>query len=81
MVESQGDMADGSGLEEEAILTSEFASVAIRVDLSANGPRLLIRDLYTGRETYLDPMELSSLTAIESHALLDNYVVPPENRN
>ena len=80
-MEFQDDIPGGSGLEEEAVLTSEFASVAVRVDRGANGPRLLIRDLFTGLETYLDPMEVASLTTIESHTLLDNYVIPPENRS
>jgi hypothetical protein len=67
------------GLELEAVLTNEFASVAIRVDRSANGPRLKIIDLFTGREIYLDPMEVASLTAIESHTSLDSYVVLPND--
>jgi hypothetical protein len=40
---------------------NEFAAVEIASDNSANGPRLLIRDLQTGREIYLDPLELAAL--------------------
>ncbi len=36
-----------------SLLANEFASVAIRVDRSANGPRLKITDLLTG--TYWTP--------------------------
>jgi hypothetical protein len=42
-------------------LISEFAAVEITRDDRGNGPRLMIRDLHTGRETYLDPLELAAL--------------------
>ena len=46
------------------IFRNEFASVEVGPDNSANGCRLLIRDLYTGREVYLDPLELEAVTRI-----------------
>jgi len=42
-------------------LINEFAAVEIARDDCANGSRLLIRDLHTGREIYLDPLELAAL--------------------
>ena len=44
-----------------AELVSEFASVRLSVDRSANGPRLRIVDTETGDSAYLDPLELASL--------------------
>jgi hypothetical protein len=41
-------------------LTSEFASVQVSLDSDANGPRLLVRDLESGDQVYLDPLELVS---------------------
>lgn len=43
-------------------LTSEFASVTVRVDEVANGPRLRIENRGNGAVVYLDPLELASLT-------------------
>jgi hypothetical protein len=43
------------------VLTSEFASVRVSVDTSANGPRLLVEDLEGAERVYLDPLELASL--------------------
>lgn len=45
-----------------SILRNEFATVEVARDDSANGERLLIRDLLTGRKVYLDPLELEALT-------------------
>jgi len=42
-------------------LTSEFAAVEVEHDDRGNGPRLMIRDLQTGKEIYLDPLELAAL--------------------
>ena len=49
---------------ESAILRNEFAAVLVATDHSANGCRLLIRNLHTGTEVYLDPLELEALTRI-----------------
>jgi hypothetical protein len=42
-------------------LISEFAAVEIARDDRGNGPRLMIRDLQSGQEIYLDPLELAAL--------------------
>ena len=43
------------------LLTSEFAAVEVDRDDNGNGPRLLIRDLRSGKSVYLDPLELTAL--------------------
>ena len=57
------------------VLVNEFASVEIEVDQAANGPRLRVRDLLTGRCIFLDPMELSALTRVR-HEDLKPFVDP-----
>jgi hypothetical protein len=55
--------ANGSGprlAEDAVVLTSEFATVRVSVDTSANGPRLLVEDLESGEGVFLDPLELAS---------------------
>jgi hypothetical protein len=42
-------------------VTSEFASVRLSIDRTANGPRLRIEDLRTGHVGYLDALELETL--------------------
>src|SRR5262249_7236087 len=61
----------GSGPEPGTgdILESEFASVRVRVDRDANGPRLLIEDLRTGHVGYLDPLELETLAWLPEPAM------------
>jgi hypothetical protein len=44
-------------------LANEFAAVSLELDHAANGVRLKITDLQSGRVIYLDPFELASLTA------------------
>jgi hypothetical protein len=44
------------------VLRNEFATVEILLDETANGPRLLVRDLETGRQVHLDALEVESLT-------------------
>ena len=51
-------------------LTSEFAAVEIARDDRGNGPRLMIRDLQTGQEIYLDPLELAALAGCRHMELL-----------
>jgi len=51
-------------------LTSEFAAVEIARDDRGNGPRLMIRDLQTGQEIYLDPLELAALASTRHEELL-----------
>ncbi|MTJ62788.1 hypothetical protein GL305_18050 [Nocardia seriolae] len=40
---------------------SEFAQVSVRVDDTANGPRLRLEDLRTGRVRFLDALELETI--------------------
>jgi hypothetical protein len=47
---------------ELAIMINEFAAVRLWLDSAGNGPRLLVEDLETGDEVFLDPLELSSFT-------------------
>jgi len=51
-------------------LSSEFAAVEIARDNRGNGPRLMIRDLHSGQEIYLDPLELAVLASIRHEELL-----------
>jgi hypothetical protein len=44
------------------IYRNEFAMVEVGRHETDSGPRLHIRDLTTGAEVYLDPLELESLT-------------------
>jgi hypothetical protein len=43
------------------VLANEFAAVRVSVDGHANGERLLIEDVESGAQDYLDPLEQSSL--------------------
>jgi uncharacterized protein len=55
-------------------IKSEFAAVEVGVDEQANGPRLRIEDLKTGRVGYLDALELETLAWLPEgalHPLLD----------
>jgi hypothetical protein len=55
-------------------VTSEFASVALRIDRGGNGPRLRIEDLKTGHVGFLDALELETLAWLPEgalHPLLD----------
>jgi hypothetical protein len=56
-------------------LRNEFGSVEVMKDESANGPRLLIRDLEDGSEIYLDILEVESLTR-RTHADFADFVRP-----
>jgi len=62
-----GHAADANG----AVLRlgNEFGTVAVSVDEQANGPRLRIEDLRSGRVIHLDPLELASLTWLTHHRL------------
>jgi hypothetical protein len=58
-------------------LASEFASVAVEVDRSGNGPRLRIENLQNRRVVYLDPLELASLTWL-THEHLGPFLDPSQ---
>lgn len=60
---------------EKISLRNEFASVEVEKDESANGPRLLIRDLESGAEVYLDLLEVESLTKM-THNDFTDFVRP-----
>jgi hypothetical protein len=57
-----------------AVVASEFATVAIQLDEGANGTRLRLEDLRTGRVRFLDALELETIVWLrDDHlsALLD----------
>ena len=60
---------------EAVVLANEFASVLVRADDTANGPRLWICDPSSGRQIYLDPLELQAL-AWARHEMLDGMLQP-----
>jgi len=47
------------------VVESEFASVAVRLDLDGNSVRLRVEDLRTGRVRILDALELESIVWLE----------------
>ena len=53
------------------VLRNEFASLEVTRDDRANGPRLHIRDLETGAETFLDLLEVESLTRLSHDDFVD----------
>jgi len=63
---------------DRSILQSEFAMVEVSRDDSANGARLLIRDMATGNHIYLDPLELEALTRVDHSFFVP--LVGPESR-
>lgn len=64
-----------NGKNNKILLKNEFASVEVLRDDSANGPRLLIRDLEGGDEIYLDILEVESLTR-RTHTDFADFVRP-----
>lgn len=72
------DRADGDGhVPCRLSLSNEFGSVAVEVDEHANGPRLRIEDLRSGRTIHLDPLELASLTWL-THERLGPFLDPSQ---
>lgn len=56
------------------VVDNEFAAVDVQIDTAANGPRLRLTDLRTGRVRHLDALELETLVWLpDGHlrALLD----------
>ncbi|MCW2537970.1 MAG: hypothetical protein JWQ26_3669 [Modestobacter sp.] len=49
-------------------VSNEFARVRVRVDHDGNDLRLAIRSLRTGREVFLDALQLESLTWLDESA-------------
>lgn len=64
---------------EIGVVGSEFAEVTVRVDKEANGPRLRVEDLRSGRVRYLDALELETLVWLPQDAL-DNLLDPAAHR-
>ena len=60
---------------DSTVLRNEFATIEVARDEDANGDRLRIRDLLTGREVYLDPLELEALTRV-SHSQFASLLDP-----
>ena len=55
--------------DEVGIVESEFASVALSIDDTGNGPRLRLEDLRTGQVGFLDALELETLAWLPPEAL------------
>ncbi|WP_202964981.1 hypothetical protein [Neobacillus niacini] len=66
-------------MKEGFILKNEFAYVSVQIDRSANGDRLLIQDIRTGKRSYFDPLELESLLW-STHKDLTSLLDPSQTR-
>jgi hypothetical protein len=53
----------------DEVVASEFAQVAVRLDDTANGLRLRLEDLRTGRVRYLDALELETIVWLRDEQL------------
>jgi hypothetical protein len=53
----------------DGVVASEFAQVAVRLDEGANGVRLRLEDLRTGRVRYLDALELETVVWLRDEHL------------
>jgi hypothetical protein len=53
----------------DEVVASEFAQVAVRLDATANGTRLRLEDLRTGRVRYLDALELETIVWLRDEHL------------
>ncbi len=53
----------------DEVVASEFAQVAVRLDEIANGTRLRLEDLRTGRVRYLDALELETIVWLRDEHL------------
>ena len=51
------------------MVASEFAQVAVRLDETANGTRLRLEDVRTGRVRYLDALELETIVWLRDEQL------------
>jgi len=47
--------------DEGGTVASEFASVTVAVDTTANGPRLRLEDVRSGKIRFLDALELETI--------------------
>lgn len=64
----------------DIIVSNEFADVMVRLDGSANGPRLMIKSSRTQSAIYLDPLELERLSSLR-HQDLAVFIDPSYNLN
>ncbi|MGX9670562.1 hypothetical protein [Mycobacterium sp. HM-7] len=48
-------------MEAGDVVHNEFAQVSVRVDRAGHSPRLVLTDLKTGRERFLDALELETI--------------------
>ena len=55
--------------EPDGVVASEFAQVAVRLDETANGARLRLEDLRTGRVRHLDALELETIVWLRDEHL------------
>jgi hypothetical protein len=53
----------------DGVVASEFAQVTVRLDDTANGVRLRLEDLRTGRVRYLDALELETVVWLRDEHL------------
>ena len=62
-------MGDPDRADPAWVVASEFAQVAVRLDDTANGTRLRLEDLRTGRVRYLDALELETIVWLRDEHL------------
>jgi hypothetical protein len=62
-------MSDPDSASPAWVVASEFAQVAVRLDETANGVRLRLEDLRTGRVRYLDALELETIVWLRDEHL------------
>lgn len=60
-------------------ISSEFAQISWRTENDANGPRLRLEDLRTGRVRYLDALELETIIWLPDERL-DRVLDPSFHR-
>jgi len=53
----------------DEVVASEFAQVAVRLDETANGTRLRLEDMRTGRVRFLDALELETIVWLRDEHL------------
>jgi hypothetical protein len=63
-----GSWLRGGPAEGELTISNEFARVRVRADQDGNDLRLAVRSLRTGREVFLDALQLESLTWLDERA-------------
>ncbi|MFB7718285.1 MULTISPECIES: hypothetical protein [unclassified Nocardia] len=63
----------------QGVVHSEFARVAVSIDETANGPRLRLHDLKTGRVRYLDALELETIVWL-AEGQMERLLDPSANR-